>query len=140
MDVNLLDLVQSQMTELDSYRSKVEVITAKVVELEKQARIASESAGLSNDRLSRSAIDLLNMKLSELTASRDSISHMKVDIAQLQEQVLRLTAENKRLQMKCNAKKNEISELTDSEKQMANGRLHIYIFMHILFLNLQHVN
>ena len=128
------------MTELDSYRSKVEVITAKVVELEKQARIASESAGLSNDRLSRSAIDLLNMKLSELTASRDSISHMKVDIAQLQEQVLRLTAENKRLQMKCNAKKNEISELTDSEKQMANGRLHIYIFMHILFLNLQHVN
>ena len=128
------------MTELDSYRSKVEVITAKVVELEKQARIASESAGLSKDRLSRSAIDLLNMKLSELTDSRDSISHMKVDIAQLQEQVLRLTAENKRLQMKCNAKKNEISELTDSEKQMANGRLHIYIFMHILFLNLQHVN
>jgi len=120
LEINLLDLVHSQMIELDNYRTKVAGLTEKVVQLENQDGL-SQALVANNDEMNKNTLDLLNTRLAELGDTRVCISQMRSDIRTLQETVMRLTMENERLQLKCKEKKDEISQLIESEKNSGKG-------------------
>ena len=120
LEINLLDLVHSQMIELDNYRTKVAGLTEKVVQLENQDGL-SQALVANNDEMNKNTLDLLNTRLAELGDTRVCISQMRSDIRTLQETVMRLTMENERLQLKCKEKKDKISQLIESEKNSGKG-------------------
>ena len=108
------------MIELDNYRTKVAGLTEKVIQLENQDGL-SQALVANNDEMNKNALDMLNTRLAELGDTRVCISQMRSDIRTLQETVMRLTMENERLQLKCKGKKDEISQLIESEKNTGKG-------------------